>query len=181
MEKTLSYELHAQGDIPRLMKCPDGQFFVDSKNKIYAFVPVGENDEEQKAAARRFSAACIMGALFVPALSKICNIVKDYNEIPFSQVKVIEKDDKVFASYNLSVGGTLTLAVEGETADLYVDNNAKAFYLKEQHIGTFLARIEGELFVKNLSKRAQDGDKEATLTLELMNEYVCLRDKDICW
>lgn len=181
MEKTLSYELHAQGDIPRLMKCPDGQFFVDPKNKIYAFMPVGENDEEQKEAAKRFSTHCIIGALVVPMFSKICNIVQNYNEVPYSQIKVIEKDGKVFASYNLSAGGTLTLAMEGETADLYVDNQAKAFYLKEQHIGTFLARIEGELFVKDLSKRAQDGDEKATLTLKLMHEYVCLRDKDICW
>jgi hypothetical protein len=181
MEKILPYELHAQGDIPRLMKCPDGQFFVDSKNKIFAFVPVGENDEEQKASAKHFSATCIMGALAVPMFGKICDVIQNYSEVPYSQVEVIEKDDKVFASYNLSASGTLTLVMEGGIADLYVDDQAKAFYLKEQHIGTFLARIERELFVKDLSKRALDGDKKAALTLKLMREYICLRDEDICW
>jgi hypothetical protein len=96
-------------------------------------------------------------------------------------VKVIEKDGERFASYNLSAGGTLELAVEGDTADLYVDNEAKAFYLCEKHKGTFLARIEGELFVKELDKKATAGDEEARLTLELMKEYVCLKDEHICW
>lgn len=181
MEKTLPYELHAQGEIPRLMKCPDGQFFVDPKNKIFAFVPAGETNEERYESSKRFSSTCIIGALVTPMFNKISHIIRNYSEVPCKEINIIEKEGKMYASYNLSASGTLELAVEGETADLYVDNKAKAFYLKEKHIGTFLARIEADLFVKDLGKKADGGDKKAALTLELMNEYVCLRDKDICW
>lgn len=180
-KKTLQFEVHAKGEMPRTLVCPDGQMFVDVEQKIYAFVPDGETDEEKHDSAKHFSMMCILGGMMIPGLARVCKIVKNFNEIPNKEVKIIEKDGKKFASYNLSAGGTLELAVEGETADLYVDNESKAFYLCEKHKGTFLARIEGERFVKNLEEKAVNGDKEAELTLELMREYVCLRDEDICW
>lgn len=179
-KETLQFEVHAQGEMPRLIKCPDGQMFVDVEQKIYVFVPDGETDDEKHASAKHFSLMCILGGMMLPKFAKICKIVENFNEIPYKEVKVIEKDGEKFASYNLSAGGTLELAVEGETADLYVDNTSKAFYLCEKHKGTFLARIEGERFVKDLHEKAENGDKEADLTLELMSEYVCLRDEDIC-
>lgn len=181
MAKTLQYEVHVQGDIPRLMTCPDGQMFVDPKQGIYSFVPVGKTDDEKHKSAEHFAKMCLLGGMFLSQFDKISRIVENYYEIPCKEVKVVEKEGKTVASYNLSTGGTLELAVEGETADLYVDNEAKAFYLCEKHRGTFLARIEGELFVKGLDKRAASGDEEANLTLELMKEYTCLKDEHICW
>lgn len=181
MAKTLQYEIHVQGDIPCMVNCPDGQMFVDPEQGIYAFVPVGKTEDEKRKSAAHFAKMCILGGMFISHLEKINHIVKNYHEIPYKEVKVIEKDGEKFASYNLSAGGTLELAVEGDTADLYVDNEAKAFYLCEKHKGTFLARIEGELFVKELDKKAAAGDEEAHLTLELMKEYVCLKDEHICW
>ncbi len=180
MAKTLQYEVHAQGDIPCMVNCPDGQMFVDPKQEIYVFVPVGKTDDEKRKSAAHFTKMCLIGGMFLSQFGKIHHIVENYQEIPYKEVKVVEKDGEKFASYNLSTGGTLELAVEGETADLYVDNEAKAFYLCEKHKGTFLARIEGELFVKGLDKKAAAGDEEAHLTLELMKEYVCLRDEHIC-
>lgn len=178
-KKTLQYEVHAQGEMPRMLACPDGQLFVDTKEELYVFVPKGETDEEKHNSAKHFSMMCILGGIAVPQLRKVCTVVEKFVEIPYKEVKIIEKDGDKFASYNMSAGGDLELAVEGETAALYVDNKAKAFYLKEKHPKTFLARIEGEKFVKDLGKKSDEGDEEATMTLELMQEYVCLKDEHI--
>lgn len=180
-KETLQYEVHASGEMPCLLKCPDGQMFADFEHEIYTFIPVGETNDERHESAKHFSLMCILGGVVSSKIGKICEIVENFNEISYKEVEIIKKDEEEFAVYNLSTSGTLMLAVEGDTADLYVDNDSKAFYLKEKHIGTFLARIEGEKFVKDLHEKADNGDKEASLTLELMEEYVGLRDEDICW
>lgn len=180
-KKTLQFEVHAKGEMPRLLKCPDGEMFIDTDQGIYAFIPKGETKEEKHASAQHFSKMMILGGMMLPKFAKICKIVENFNEIPANEITIVEKDGERFASFNLSAGGTLELAVEGDTADLYVDNQSKAFYVCEKHKGTFLARIEGERFVKDLGEKADNGDEEAKLTLELMREYVCLRDEDICW
>ena len=179
-KKNLQYEVHAAGKMPRKLVCPDGQMFVDEEQEIYAFVPKGNNDEEKKKAAKHFSIMCILGAMAVEKLREVCTTIEKFHEVPYNKIKVVKDENgDVFAEFNLSVGGTLELALEGETADLYVDNNAQAFYLKERHCKTFLARIEGQKFVEDLCDKAEKGDEAAKMTLQLMKEYVCISDSDI--